>query len=172
MQSEIRSSIAFLTDVNVTTCFQHRLFYITRRRSPVHSIQLINTHLRESLSAFFLIVHHKECFPSSQHKVVCKLLLTVVCGRPSLLSSLERWPVQFARPPHFPMIRKSLPSFVQHPCPYNWTRFKTHTSVYAAWWGSGGLGNAKHAKTDCCELSHKPIHETKITILIHCESPP
>ena len=29
MQSVIRSPIAFLTDVNVTTCFQHRLFNIT-----------------------------------------------------------------------------------------------------------------------------------------------
>ena len=104
MQSEIRSSIAFLTDVNVTTCFQHRLFYITRRRSPVHSIQLINTYLHESSFALFLIVHHKDCFPSLQHKVVCKLLLIPICrdGRPSLLSSLERWPVRFARPPHLP----------------------------------------------------------------------
>jgi hypothetical protein len=25
------------------------------------------------------------------------------------------------------MIGKSLPSFVQHPCPYNWIWFKTHT---------------------------------------------
>ena len=87
MQSEIRSPIAFLTDVNVTTCFQHRPFNITRRRSPVHSIQLINTHLNESLFALFLIVHHKECFHLSQHKVVCKLLLIPTCrdGSPFLL---------------------------------------------------------------------------------------
>gem|GEM_PF-6080406 len=45
-------------------------------------------------------------------------------------------------------------------------------SVYAAWWGLGVLGNAKHARTDRCELSHEPIHETKITILIYCEPPP
>ena len=48
MQSAIRSSIAFLTDVNVITCFQHRLFYITRLQSLVHSIRLFNSHLQES----------------------------------------------------------------------------------------------------------------------------
>jgi hypothetical protein len=100
MQSEIRSPIALLTDTNVTICFQHRLFYITRRQSLVHTIQLDNTHLQESLFLFFLIVHHKESFPSPQHKVICKLSLTIVCGSPFLFLAFKRWPVRFARPPH------------------------------------------------------------------------
>ena len=33
---------------------------------------------------FYLIVHHNHRFQQSQHKVVCKLLLTVVYGRPLL----------------------------------------------------------------------------------------
>ena len=62
MPTVIRSSLAFLTDTNVTTCFQHRLFNITRLLSLVHSIRLFESHLQESLSPFFLIVHHKVCF--------------------------------------------------------------------------------------------------------------
>ena len=40
------------------------------------------------MSTLFLIVHHPGSFRPAQHKVVCKLLLKVVCGRPSLLSTL------------------------------------------------------------------------------------
>jgi hypothetical protein len=57
----------------------------------------------------FLIVHHKGSFRPMQHKVVCKPLLTAVCGRPLFwFSALEvlpthfscySRPVQFARPP-------------------------------------------------------------------------
>ncbi len=65
MQSVIRSSIALLTDTNVIICFQHRLFYITRRQSLVQSIQLINTHLRESLFAFFPYRSPQGKFPLS-----------------------------------------------------------------------------------------------------------
>ena len=85
MPTVIRSSLALLTDTNVTTCFQHRFFNITRRLSLIHSIRLLNTHLQESLFPFFLIVHHQESFRSQQHKVICKLSLTIVCGRPTLL---------------------------------------------------------------------------------------
>ena len=92
MQSAIISPIALLTDTNVNICFQHLLVNFTRLLSLVHSIQLINTHLQESSFSFFLIpackssgrVHHQESFRSQQHKVICKLLLTVVCGSPFL----------------------------------------------------------------------------------------
>lgn len=35
--------------------------------------------------SLFLIVHYRVSFRLSQHKVVCKLLLTAVCGRSVLL---------------------------------------------------------------------------------------
>ena len=134
MQSEIRSPIALITGTNVTTCFQHRFFNITRLQSLIQSIQLINTHLQKSPSPFFLIVHHIESFHSLQHKVICRLTLTIVCGRPVLLIPVIHWPVRFARLPHEGNCVKSLPSFVQHHRPYNWTLFKTHTFVFAQWW--------------------------------------
>jgi hypothetical protein len=100
MPSEIRSPMALITGTNVTTCFQHRLFNITRLQSLIHSIQLINTHLQKSSFPIFLIVHHIESFRSLQHKVICKLSLTIVCGRPFLLILVIHWPVRFARLPH------------------------------------------------------------------------
>ena len=120
MQSAIRSPIALLTDTNVNICFQHLLVNFTRLLSLVYSIQLINTHLRKSLFPFFLIVHHQKSFRSQQHKVICKLSLTIVCGRPFLLILVIHWPVRFARLPHEGNFVQSLPSFVQHLCPYKW----------------------------------------------------
>ena len=99
MPSEIRSPMALITDTNVTTCFQHRFFNITRLQSLIQSIQLINTHLQESPSLFFLIVHHIESFRSLQHKVICRLSLMIVCGRPILFVHVIHWPVRFARLP-------------------------------------------------------------------------
>ena len=122
-----------ITDTNVTICFQHRFFNITRLQSLIHSIQLNNTHLQESLFLFFLIVHHKEGFHSMQHKVICKLSLTIVCGSPILLPSLHAGQPVRSTSTRLIMIGKSLPSFVQHPCPYNWTWFKTHTLVHKQW---------------------------------------
>ena len=107
MPSGIRSSMTLITDTNVITCFQHRLFNITRLQSLIHSIQLINTHLQESSFPLFLIpacrlgrVHHTKRFRSMQHKVICRLSLTIVCGRPVLFPLIIHWPVQFARLPH------------------------------------------------------------------------
>ena len=59
----------------------------------IQFIQLDNTHLQESSSRFFLIVHHKKYFHLMQHKVVCKLLLKVVCGSsvlPIILSQVSQ----------------------------------------------------------------------------------
>ena len=39
-------------------------------------------------------------FPPMQHKVICKLLLTGVCGRSNLFFLSDHRPVLFARPPH------------------------------------------------------------------------
>ena len=50
----------FLTDTNVNICFQHLLVNFTRLLSLVHSIQLINTHLRKSLFPFFLIPAYRS----------------------------------------------------------------------------------------------------------------
>ncbi len=41
--------------------------------------------------SLFLIVHHRNPFVLQQHKVICKLLLSVVCGRPSsIIVSVSR----------------------------------------------------------------------------------
>ncbi len=104
-------------------------FLFTRLQSLVHSIQLFNIHLQESLFLLFLIVHHKEDCPSMQHKVVCKLSLTIVCGRSTLFLSIYRWPVQFARLPHDTKDVWRLLSFVQHP--YCREQFGSrHTHMY------------------------------------------
>ena len=131
MPSGIRSSMTLITDTNVITCFQHRLFNITRLQSLIHSIQLIHTHLQESTFPFFLIVHHTLRFRNMQHKVICKLLLTGVCGSP-ILFFFKLFIGQFGSLDfHMRVIQsKSLPSSVQHLHSYNWMKFKTHTLVY------------------------------------------
>ena len=46
---------------------------------------------RNHLFPLFLIVHHNSSFAPLQHKVICKLLLSVVCGRPfSFIFSVRR----------------------------------------------------------------------------------
>jgi len=76
--------------------------------TPIHSLAKVWLSL-------FLIVHYSASFRAPQHKVVCKLLLTAVCGRPYLLvcSSLVG---QFVRSTStlLYLLPKSLPSFVQH----------------------------------------------------------
>src|SRR5690606_15512741 len=49
---------------------------------------------------FFLIVHHSESFSSMQHKVICRLSLTIAYGRSIFFFLSDHRPVQFARPPH------------------------------------------------------------------------
>ena len=75
---------ALLVNTSVYAHFQHRLFALTRLLSLVQVLQLCITHLQMSVHPLFLIVHHKECFHAMQHKVVCKLSLQIVCGRPIL----------------------------------------------------------------------------------------
>ena len=106
-------SFTLLTDTNVTIRFRHHckllrdfivgLIYSARQYS-----------LTRIKSPFFLIVHHRGSFRPTQHKVVCKLLLKVVCGRPiplliimiPRLSSLG-FSFRFTT-------SQGLPSFVQH----------------------------------------------------------
>ena len=104
----------FVPDTNVTTLFRHHLFPLTRPQSLVHSIQLDNTHLQESKPSLFLIVHHKGSFRPMQHKVVCRLLLTVVCRSPFLISCWQGRPVGSLDLRTLTQFSKSLPSFVQH----------------------------------------------------------
>ena len=65
-------------------------------------------------SPFFLIVHHRGSFRPTQHKVVCKLLLKVVCGRPVPLLMLMIPRLSSLGFGFRFIITKGLPSFVQH----------------------------------------------------------
>lgn len=77
--------------------------------------------------SLFLIVHHGASFPAPQHKVVCKLLLKAVCGRPVLLVCLASVG-QFVRSTStlFALLSKSLPSFTQHSTFLRWLIQDTH----------------------------------------------
>ena len=68
----------WFTGATVMAGFQHLFFHVTRLPSLVQSIQLDQAHLQKSLLLLFLIVHHQGSFRPQQHKVVCKLLRTVV----------------------------------------------------------------------------------------------
>jgi len=140
MPTAIRSSLALLTGTNVTTCFQHRLFNITRHSvadSLYSTLQLLSTEIIVPVFPYPCLpvgrVHHQNSFPFQQHKVI-RQLADYLWGSSAegLLSSLkpQRWPVLFARPPHVNSPDQSLPSFVQHLHPYNWMKFKTHTFMF------------------------------------------
>ena len=61
--------------------FNHRFKFFS-------SVSII---FRNHLFPLFLIVHHNISFALLQHKVICKLLLSVVCGRPfSFILSVSR----------------------------------------------------------------------------------
>ena len=70
-------------------------------------------------------------FPSLQHKVICRLSLTIrlrksislllIISSASSVRSTSAWLMKHL---------KSLPSFVQHLHSYNWVKFKTHTFAY------------------------------------------
>lgn len=93
--------------------FSASFLVLTRLPSLVHSIQLDNTYLQESWLLRFLIAFHQKRFRLQQHKVVCKLLLTVVCEGPTLCrlhgSAGQSFRSTSARSP---MTLKSPPSFV------------------------------------------------------------
>ena len=72
----------FVAITDVTNCFRHYLA-LTRLHRWFNLFSSI-THTYPDLPGFFLIVHHPRGFPFTQHKVVCRLLLTAVCGRPVL----------------------------------------------------------------------------------------
>ena len=112
----IRSSIALLTGTNVTTCFQHHLFNITRSLSLVHSIRLFNTHLhlfwacrsRNRCPRFSLSFTTRRVSASSSPSASLRInsrWFANYLWRSSAEGLLSfrfpwRWPVRFARPPH------------------------------------------------------------------------
>jgi hypothetical protein len=84
VQSVIRSSIALAHSYKRKYLFltSSLLAYEASVANSIYStLQRSSTGI---MFPFFLIVHHKESFRSMQHKVICKLLLTGVCGRPAL----------------------------------------------------------------------------------------
>ena len=88
-----------ITDTNVTICFQHRLFNITRLQSLIHSIQLDNTHLQESCSRFSL------SFTTKKVSVQCSIRwFANYLWRSSAEVQFSSFPYTlaslFARPPH------------------------------------------------------------------------
>src|SRR5687768_9713142 len=93
MQSAIRSSFA------LNNKYKRRYLLSTSsllayEASVADSLYSARQHSSTGIMfPFFLIVHHKESFRSMQHKVICKLSLTIVCGRPFLFLVLTRWPV-------------------------------------------------------------------------------
>ena len=93
--------------------------------TPIHLLAKVELSL-------FLIVHHSTSFPAPQHKVVCKLLLTALCGRPYLLvcsSSVGQSVRSTSTLLH--LLPKSLPSFVQHSIPLHGLIQDTHGGQYA-----------------------------------------
>ena len=133
-----------LTDTNVTIRFRHRckllrdfivgLIYSARQYAP--------TGIK---SPFFLIVNHRGSFRPTQHKVVCKLLLKVVCGRPvplliimiPRLSSLG-FGFRF-------IFFKGLPSFVQHSSRFHGLIQDTHGSSYTQGRTAGDFLSSRNA---------------------------
>lgn len=73
--------VALLMQQTVTPHFRHHLI---RFRDVCHWFTLFNsyTHTCESNLSLFRIVHHLNCFRFTQHTVVCKLRLNIVCRRP------------------------------------------------------------------------------------------
>ena len=66
-------------------------------------------------------------YPAMQYNVVCKLLLTVVCRSPFLISCWQGRPVGSLDLRTFTQFSKSLPSFIQHSFPVRgWFTEHTH----------------------------------------------
>jgi len=104
---------------------------LSRYRSPVQSIQLCHSYLRQSLLPLFLIAHHPGSFPPAQHKVVCLLRLIVVSGRPFLKSCVQRRINHFARTPR-PWIVSLRSSII---CTAPFARLAKVQGTHVLWYG-------------------------------------
>ena len=106
-------SFTLITDTNVPTRFRHLLLLL--RDFIVGLIYSARQYAPTGIkSLFFLIVHHRGSFRPTQHKVVCKLLLKVVCGRPIPLLMLMIPRLSSLGFGFRFITAKGLPSFVQH----------------------------------------------------------
>ena len=106
-------SFTLLTDTNVTARFRHLLLLL--RDFIVGLIYSARQYAPTGIkSLFFLIVHHRGSFRPTQHKVVCKLLLKVVCGRPIPLLMLMIPRLSSLGFGFRFITAKGLPYFVQH----------------------------------------------------------
>ena len=95
----IRSSVTVPRKENRLSLLSTSSLPLSRHLPLVQSIQLLYTYLQKYFLSLFLIVHHLGSCRPTQHKVVRKLLLTAVCGRPLLLLACRSPASQFAWPP-------------------------------------------------------------------------